>query len=107
MDIQKELDVIRDSKYAGRSDRKLHSIEDLSRHYKEILNGSQPESLREFNDPLRRQTKLSSEYVNEIRKKYRKGKYGFLKLAKEYGVSKSVIIRIIRGASWKVGCSTR
>ncbi len=45
--------------------------------------------------------KLTEEQVAEIRQKYIPRKYGVVKLAQEYGVSKSMISYIIRGENWK------
>jgi hypothetical protein len=101
MDIQKELDRIASSRYAKKSDRKLAAAEDLSRYYKNILNGNQPDCLKEFNKPENRHTKLSPNDVRAIRNRYLARKYGYLRLAKEFGVSKSVVIRIIKNKSWK------
>lgn len=45
--------------------------------------------------------KLTKEQVAEIRQKYIPRKYGIVKLAREYGVSKSMISYIIREENWK------
>lgn len=45
-------------------------------------------------------SKLNEELVKEIRKKYSPKLYGFSKLAKEYGVDKKTIIRIIHNKTW-------
>lgn len=44
--------------------------------------------------------KLTQVQVDEIRSKYVKGKYGYIRLANEYGVSDGAIFAIISGRSW-------
>jgi DNA invertase Pin-like site-specific DNA recombinase len=44
---------------------------------------------------------LNKEQVREIRRKYNPHVYGKKRLAIEYGVSVSVIYRIIKGVMWK------
>ena len=45
--------------------------------------------------------KLTWEKVNDIREKYKTGKFSYAKLAKEYGVSPSAVQHIIENRSWK------
>ena len=45
--------------------------------------------------------KLTGDQVREIRAKYRKGEYGYIKLAKEYGVHQGTIVAIISRRNWK------
>lgn len=99
--IQKELDSIQKSSYAKKTDKQLMSYELLSQLHKLKNKGSQPLALVKFNQPLNRKCKLTHQQVNEIRIKYNCHVYGKLKLAKEYGVSPSVIYRIVKGKSWK------
>lgn len=47
------------------------------------------------------QAKLNAPEVLEIRKKYDSGDYSQQKLAREYGVSREQIGRIVRGIDWK------
>jgi DNA invertase Pin-like site-specific DNA recombinase len=64
--------------------------------------GIQASGLIPFNNPENRSTcKLTRQQVEEIRKKHIPNRYGKAKLAKEYGVSRSVIYRILKGQSWK------
>ena len=99
--IQKELDRIQESSYAKKTDKQLISYELLSQHHKYKNKGVQPPELEVFNNPVNRRCKLNIQKAREIRKKYNCHVYGKLKLAKEYGVSPSVIYRIIKGKSWK------
>jgi hypothetical protein len=55
--------------------------------------GLQPIAFRIFNE--NRIRKLSNNQILEIRKKYNPYVYGKLRLAKEYGVSKTLIHKIL------------
>jgi len=99
--IQKELDRIQQSSYAKKTDRQLMSYELLSQLHKHKNKGVQPPELVKFNKSVNRKCKLNIQKAREIRNKYNCHVYGKLKLAKEYGVSPSVIYRIVIGKSWK------
>jgi len=99
--IQKELNKIQESSYAKKTDKQLISYDLLSQLHNHKNKGVQPPELVKFNNPVNRQCKLNIQKVREIRKKYNCHVYGKLKLAKEYGVSPSVIYRIVNGKSWK------
>ena len=99
--IIQELLKIQNSTYAKKTDKQLLSYERLSEMHKEKYNGVQPEQLRPYNNPENKRKKLTREKVNEIRRKYSPHVYGKKRLAEEYGVSTSVIYRIIKGQSWK------
>jgi len=99
--IQSELDRIQNSSYAKKTDRQLMSYELLSQLHKHKNKGVQPPNLVRFNNPKNRKCKLNIQKAREIRKKYNCHVYGKLRLAKEHGVSPSVIYRIIQGKSWK------
>jgi DNA invertase Pin-like site-specific DNA recombinase len=55
--------------------------------------GIQPIAFKIFNE--NRKKKLSNDQISEIRKKYNPYVYGKLRLAKEYGVSKTLIHKIL------------
>lgn len=95
--IQQELDKIKLAPYAKKTDKQLISYEELSLKYK----GKQPSMLVKYNLPINRKCKLTIEQAREIRSKYVPHVYGRKKLGMEYGVSTSVIYRILNGASWK------
>ena len=99
--IQEELSKVKDSSYAKKTDKQLQAYELLSERYKNRNKGIQPIALKRFNEPVNRKCKLTSKLVKEIRKKYNPFVYSRNRLAKEYGVSPSVIYRIIQGKSWK------
>lgn len=99
--IQDELEKIQQAEYARKSDAQLWAHEELSRHYRTKLKGEQPVCLKKFNSSTNRVCKLTPKMVKEIRRKYNPHVYGKQKLAREYGVSTSVILRIIRGVAWK------
>lgn len=101
IDIEAEMKNIFGSSYAKKTDRQLWAYDRLSEVNKSKCKGVQPKSLQIFNKPEYRKCKLTLEQVNIIREKYKPAEYGILKLAKEFGVSKSVIRRIIEGKSWK------
>lgn len=100
--IQQELDRIMNSDFAHKSDRKLEQYQRLSESFKGKNKGIQASGLIPFNNPENRSTcKLTRKQVEDIRKKYVPNRYGKSKLSKEYGVSRSVIYRIIKRQSWK------
>jgi len=99
--LQKIIDSIDQSNYAFKTDKQLASYEDLSIMYKQKYAGRQPPQLREYKKRENGGCKLNEHLVAEIRKKYQPHVYGKLKLAKEYGVSTSVIYRIIKKEIWK------
>ncbi len=104
--IQQELIKIQNSFFAKKTDKQLHSYEVLSQLYKEKNKGVQPEQLRPYNNSELKSKKLTREKVIEIRSKYNPYVYGKKRLAEEYGVSTSVIYRIIKGRSWKINDDT-
>ena len=99
--ILNELKKIQESSFAKKTDKQLISYEVLSEMYKSQNKGVQPAALMKYNKAVNRHCKLSIENVEEIRSKYNPYVYGKQKLALEYGVSRSVIYRIIKGKSWK------
>jgi len=100
--VLKELKRIQESSYAKKTDKQLLSYEILSEMYKCQNKGIQPAALVKYNKAVNRQCKLSLEKVKEIRSKYNPYVYGKQKLAMEYGVSTSVIYRIIKRKAWKI-----
>ena len=100
--IRAEILKVQQSSFATKTDKQLESYELLSQQYKEKNEGKQPPQLVKYNQSVNRKCKLTVELVAEIRIKYNPYVYGKSKLAKEYGVSASVILRIIKGKAWKV-----
>jgi uncharacterized protein YacL len=88
-----EIKKIQDSDYAKKSDKQLMSYEILSELHKGKNMGIQPIAFKIFNENRKR--KLSNDQILEIRKKYNPYVYGKLRLANEYGVSKSLIHKIL------------
>jgi len=99
--IMEELDKISLAPFTHKTDYQLWSYEKLSQLYKFRNTGKQPEALKKFNSTENRKCKLTVMLAEEIRKKYIPHVYGKQKLAKEYGVSTTVIFRILKGRSWK------
>ena len=99
--IRDELLKILEAPYATKTDKQLWSYEELSQLYKGKNKGIQPSQLVEFNKPSNRKCKLTVEQVKEIRRKYNPYVYGKERLGKEYGVSASTILRILKGKAWK------
>jgi hypothetical protein len=99
--IQDEIERIQSSSYAKKTDKQLMAWDILSELYKQQCQGIQPKALVKYNDSENRKTKLNKEMVREIRRKYNPHIYGKKRLAIEYGVSVSVIYRIIKGVMWK------
>ena len=99
--IQEEIERIQSSPYAKKTDKQLLSYDALSELYKQQYQGIQPLALVKYNESENRKTKLNKEQVREIRRKYNPHVFGKKRLAIEYGVSVSVIYRIIKGVMWK------
>jgi hypothetical protein len=99
--LQEELERLLDSPFMNRTDAQIDSQIKLSEIYRDRYQGVQPSSLEKFNDPQYRKCKLTMDQAIEIRQKYLPGEYGKKRLATEYGVSKSVITRILNNQSWK------
>jgi hypothetical protein len=91
--VLQELEKIQESEYAKKSDKQLMSYEILSELYKGKNIGIQPIAFQLFNE--NRTRKLSIDNILEIRRKYNPYVYGKLRLAKEYGVSKTLIHKIL------------
>jgi hypothetical protein len=70
----------------------------LNTHYNLdiILNSSSP-----FTNNVKRKTKLTTDNVTEIRKRYKTGKYNIGKLSKTFGCSNAVIFSIVNYHSWQ------
>ena len=91
--VLKEIKKIQDSDYAKKTDKQLISYEILSELHKGKNLGLQPIAFKIFNE--NRIRKLSNDQILEIRMKYNPYVYGKLRLAKEYGVSKTLIHKIL------------
>ena len=96
------LNIGMKSPLLNKTDKQIIGNARKSDHWQAILKGEQPEHLQVFNSPEFRICKLTAEDAIEIRKRYIPSKVGKLLLAKDYGVSKSVIGRILSGKSWKI-----
>jgi DNA invertase Pin-like site-specific DNA recombinase len=88
-----QIKKIQDSDYAKKTDKQLISYEILSELHKGKNLGLQPIAFKIFNENRKR--KLSNDQILEIKKKYNPYVYGKLRLAKEYGVSKTLIHKIL------------
>ena len=99
--IQSEIKKVESSSFAKKSDKQLMSYEILSELHKNQYQGIQPLALVKYNNSENRKTKLNKAQVREIRRKYNPHVYGKKRLAIEYGVSVSVIYRIVKGLMWK------
>ena len=99
--IQEEIQSIQSSSFAKKTDKQLMAWDILSELHKHQCQGIQPKALVKYNYSENRKTKLNKEQVREIRRKYNPHIYGKKRLAIEYGVSVSVIYRIIKGVMWK------
>ena len=99
--IQEEIDKIQSSPFSKKTDKQLISYDMLSVLHKQKYQGMQTLAHVKYNDSENRRTKLNKEQVREIRRKYNPHVFGKKRLAIEYGVSVSVIYRIIKGVMWK------
>ena len=91
--VLNEIKKIQDSDFAKKTDKQLMSYEILSELHKGKNMGIQPIAFKIFNE--NRIRKLSNDQILEIRMKYNPYVYGKLRLAKEYGVSKTLIHKIL------------
>lgn len=101
-EIQKEVTNVGEGSFAHKTDKQLWLYQKLSENYLEAKKGQQPPALKKYNSPTSRKCKLTPELVREIRNLYTPHVYGKKRLAAEFGVSPSVILRIIRGEAWKI-----
>ena len=85
-----------------RTDKQLEGQAKISLLYQDRFQGKQPETLMDYNSPERRKCKINREQAEQIRKSYTPGEYGKKRLAKEFGLSKAVITRILNNESWKI-----
>jgi hypothetical protein len=100
--IQLEVSKVSEASFAHKTDKQLWLYQLLCESYLLANKREQPVALTKFNSPLARQCKLTQDQVKEIRVRYIPYVYGKKRLAIEYGVSPSVILRILRGKSWKI-----
>ena len=98
--IQDKLDSIRSGVLFKKTDKQLCFYDALSKMYTERFKNAQPQCLVRFNSYKNRTTKLNFDQVQLIREKYVKGSYGKKRLSKEYGVSTTLILKIVKGLSW-------
>lgn len=99
--IQEELNKINNSSFSKFSDKQLQKFDELSNKYKIKYAGIQPVELSKFNKYQNRKTKLKEEEIISIRSKYNPYIYGKKKLAKEFGISVSLVHQIIHRLRWK------
>lgn len=100
--IQMEVEKVGKASFAHKTDKQLWSYQELSDRYHSVNRKVQPSALVKFNSPAYRCCKLTFEQAKEIRSRYIPHVYGKKRLATEYGVSPSVIMRILKGESWKI-----
>ena len=94
------LREIRDAPYSTKTDKQLHHYENLSQLMKEKFKNGTYVSPSTLIDVSERGRKLTKKQVLEIRKKYKPNKYGKIKLSKEYKVSPTLILKIIKNKIW-------
>ena len=99
--IQDEINKINAAPFSKKSDKQLIAYDVLSILHKQKYAGLQPISLVKYNKSENRKTKLSKENVIAIRSKYNPHIYGKKKLAKEFGISISLVYKIINRLKWK------
>ena len=99
--IQEELNKIHAAPFSKKSDKQLIAHDVLSTLHKQKYAGVQPIALVKYNKSENRKTKLSKEDVISIRGKYNPHIYGKKRLAKEFGISVSLVHKIINRLKWK------
>lgn len=100
--IQREVSKVSEANFAHKTDKQLWLYQKLSDSYLLANKREQPTALIKYNSPMNRQSKLTIEQVKEIRERYVPHVYGKKRLAIDYGVSPSVILRILKDKSWKI-----
>ena len=101
-----EVSKVCEASFAHKTDKQLCLYQKLSESYLLANKREQPAALTKFNLPENRACKLTIQQVREIRERYIPHVYGKKRLAIDYGVSTSVILRIIKGKSWKIYCDS-
>ena len=99
--IQEEINKIHAATFSKKSDKQLIAYDALSTLHKQKYAGLQPIALVKYNKSENRKTKLSKEDVIAIRGKYNPHIYGKKRLAKEFGISVSLVHKIINRLKWK------
>jgi len=99
--IQEEINRIKNAPFSKKSDKQLIANDNLSALHKLKYSGIQPIEFERYNNHVNRKTKLTAEDVIAIRSKYNPYIVGKKKLAHEYGVSVSLIHKIIHRLKWK------
>ncbi|MCF8220688.1 MAG: hypothetical protein K9I97_04310 [Cryomorphaceae bacterium] len=99
---QSQWSHLEDHPLMRRTDKQLEGQAKISLLYQDRFQGKQPESLKVYNLPERRKCKINWEQADKIRSSYIPGVHGKKKLAKEFGVSKAVITRILNNESWTI-----
>ena len=99
--IQEEINKIHAAPFSKKSDKQLIAHDVLSTLHKQKYAGLQPIALVKYNKSVNRKTKLSKEDVISIRGKYNPPIYGKKRLAKEFGISVSLVHKIINRLKWK------
>ena len=99
--IQEEINKIHVAPFSKKSDKQLIAYDALSTLHKQKYAGLQPIPLVKYNKSENRKTKLSKEDVITIRGKYNPHIYGKKRLAKEFGISVSLVHKIINKLKWK------
>jgi len=99
--IQEEINKIHAAPFSKKSDKQLIAHDVLSTLHKQKYAGVQPIALVKYNKSENRKTKLSKVDVIAIRDKYNPYIYGRKRLAKEFGISVSLVHKIINRLKWK------
>jgi DNA invertase Pin-like site-specific DNA recombinase len=99
--IQEEINKIHAAPFSKKSDKQLIAHDVLSTLHKQKYAGVQPIALVKYNKSENRKTKLSKEDIISIRGKYNPHIYGKKRLAKEFGISVSLVHKIINRLKWK------
>ena len=99
--IQEEINKIHAAPFSKKSDKQLIAHDVLSTLHKQKYAGLQPIALVKYNKSENRKTKLSKEDIISIRGKYNPHIYGKKRLAKEFGISVSLVHKIINRLKWK------
>jgi hypothetical protein len=99
-EIQRQIASLNQGHLSKMSDRKLKAIEDARlRHSSEISNRMSANG--RIRAPGKRKTKLTQQQAEEVRSKYSPYIYGKARLAEEYGVSATTIMKIVRNKIFK------
>ena len=99
-EIQRQIDALMQGHLSEMSDRKLRAIEEARLRHTSEMDKRMCINKR-IRAPGKRKIKLTQQQAEEVRAKYSPYIYGKARLAEEYGVSATTIMKIVRNLIFK------